>query len=214
MPKRLKVNQGDRFSRLTIVKEVEPIYWKKYKKRMFLCKCDCGNETIVRLEYLRSGHTKSCGCLRTDEIVSLNKTHGQCNTKLYRLWSSMLRRCQTKSDSNYPNYGARGIEVCNEWQDFEFFYDWSMANGYKKGLSIERIDVNGNYEPSNCEWIPRPLQARNKRNTTFITHKGVTKPLVEWAEELNMNTETLRSRISYGWTIEKALTTPVRNRGW
>jgi hypothetical protein len=213
MGKRLDIKPGDRFSRLTIIKEVEGQYWGKYKHRQFLCKCDCENETTVRLEYLRSEHTTSCGCNR--ELISFKsrKTHGMSGTNFYNKWASMVRRCRDKSDTNCKNYGARGIKVCVEWLEFEPFHDWAMVNGYEEGLTIERKDVNGNYEPGNCEWISRSMQARNKRNNHLITYDGETKTLIEWAEELQINYGTLYSRISYGWTIDRAFNLPVRNDG-
>jgi len=161
--KRIEVKPGDRYGRLTVIREVEPIKWRKYKKRMVLCKCDCGNETTVRLEYLRSGHTKSCGCKSVDTLISHRKTHGLSKIRLYRIWAGMLNRCRNKNVKSYQHYGAKGVKVCAEWYEFEAFYKWAMSNGYRRDLTIDRIDPYGNYEPNNCRWIPKGEQSRNRR---------------------------------------------------
>lgn len=139
-------------------------------------------------------------------------THQMSGTKLYNVWMSMNHRCYTKSDCNYYKYGARGITVCDEWRnDFKAFYDWSKSHGYKEGLSIDRIDNNGNYEPSNCRWVTRLVQANNTRRNQMITYLGKTQSLPDWCRELNLNYKTTRTRINdYKWTIERAFTTPTK----
>lgn len=170
MGKRLNVTASDRFGELTIVKEVEPIKWRKYKKRMFLCKCHCGKETIVRLEYLRSGHTKTCGCAIIETLVEHRLTHGLTGTRLHRIWNGMKGRCYNQNRKSYKDYGAKGVTVCEEWHDFEPFYKWAMNNGYEQHLTIERKDPFGNYDPPNCEWIPKGEQAKNKRCHVVNAH--------------------------------------------
>lgn len=129
-----------------------------------LCKCDCGNETIVLKANLVRGHTKSCGCNRSINARKLFTKHGQCGTRLYRIWVEMVHRCYLKSDTNYKKYGARGITVCDEWRnDFKSFYDWSMSNGYTDELTIDRIDSDGNYEPTNCRWATYKQQNLNRK---------------------------------------------------
>jgi hypothetical protein len=164
MGKRLDIKPGDSFSRLTIIKEVEGKYWGKYKHRQFLCKCECGNERIVRLEYLRSGHTTSCGCLREVELIKINATHRQSGTRLHRIWASMLGRCRNKSHTSYKDYGAKGVKVCVEWYKFEKFRDWALENGYREDLTIDRINPFGNYETSNCRWATMLEQRHNRRS--------------------------------------------------
>lgn len=191
---------GQRFGRLTVIKYVGESQW--------LCKCDCGNETIVDRGHLRTGHTKSCGCLKLR-----NENHGTkhhlTHTTLHRLWCGMIGRCYVKSNSGYKNYGGRGITVCEEWNnDFMSFYNWAIANGWKEGLTIDRIDVNGNYEPSNCRWVEWKTQARNKRNNTTITWNGETHCLKEWEEITNL---PICKRYFNGWTIEDMFTKPKRN---
>jgi hypothetical protein len=208
--RRIKVVPGERFSSLTVIKEAESIKPGKYKIRMIHCKCDCGNETIVRLEYLKSGHTKSCGCASTKELVKHRRTHGLSGTRLYGIWNGMKNRCYNKNRKSFKDYGAKGIRVCDEWLEFEPFYNWAMKNGYKENLSIERKDSMGNYEPSNCTWIPFEEQAKNKRNTIYLEYKGVKKSLSEWSEILKIKHEILYSRYSFGWTTDRIFEQPVR----
>ena len=168
---------GKRFGRLVVLEQAEYHIDKKGRKiRMWKCKCDCGNETIVRHGGLQSGKTTSCGCFHKEIVGSLNRTHGlsaNCG-RLYPLWKSIKYRCYNINSKDYANYGGRGIVMCNEWKnDFLAFHDWAIANGYKeektdKGLNIltiDRIDVNGNYEPSNCRFVTNDVQAKNKRDT-------------------------------------------------
>lgn len=205
--------QGQKFGRLTVIEKAGPsdnhgILWR--------CKCDCGNICEVRSNYLRNGQTRSCGCLRSEASTAkairmgeLNVKHGQCRrgqkNPLFNVWHTMRARCKYPNHISYHNYGARGITVCDEWQEFESFYEWAMANGYKKGLEIDRIDCEGNYEPSNCRFTTRLENSRNKRNTTYLTAHGERRPLVEWAEFLNVNMRTIRSRLNRGWSEEEAL---------
>ena len=187
---------GQRFSRLTVIERVKShklndkhAYWK--------CLCDCGNYCIVASHHLRSGETKSCGCLN----------NGKSYTRLYRIWNDMKCRCYRYKETAYKYYGDRGIIVCDEWlNDFQAFYDWAMANGYDDTLTIDRIDVNGNYEPSNCRWVSRKVQMNNTRRNHLITYNGKTQTIAQWAEELNIKQNTLLYRIRRGWSIEKALT--------
>ena len=170
MRRKIEVSPGDRYGRLTVIEEAPPIQWRKYKKRMVHCICDCGKTTTVRLEYLRSGHTKSCGCKSVDTLVSHRKTHGLTGTRLYRIWAGMLNRCRNKNVKSYKHYGAKGVRVCKEWHKFEPFYNWAIKNGYRSDLTIDRVDPYGNYEPSNCRWIPKGEQARNRRNNAGGSH--------------------------------------------
>lgn len=136
--------------------------------------------------------------------MKYNKT----NIKLYDVWQHIKQRCYNNNNQAYPNYGGRGIEVCKEWlDDFMTFYDWSINNGYKEGLTIDRIDVNGNYEPSNCRWVDRKIQARNRRNNRNITINGETHCLKDWCKILNLNYNTVSSRLHYNKfiTVRKAL---------
>lgn len=205
--KKLDVNPGDRYSRLTIVKEVER---KNKVRRRFLCQCDCGNTKEIDLCNLNNGNTSSCGCLWKEVISKSSVTHGLSGTRIYRSWAHMLGRCGNENDKRFEHYGERGIEVCEEWLDFQNFYDWATENGYSDELTIDRIDVNGNYEPSNCRWATWKEQQNNRRNNRLITFNNETLTSEEWADRLGIDSGTIRYRLSIGWTVKDALMKPAR----
>lgn len=134
------------------------------------------------------------------------------SNRLYRIWRNMRRRCYKSSAKNYNYYGGRGIKVCDEWVDnFDAFHDWSTDNGYNNDLTLDRIDVNANYSPSNCRWVTWKVQNNNARFNHLITYNGVTKTLTEWCETFNLNRDAIYSRLNkYGWSVERALTTPIK----
>lgn len=206
---------GEQFNRLLVL-DLYKI--DKYRHLYYLCKCDCGNETIVRADGLLRGTTVSCGCYKNEQrreqckkMQDMNKKHGLYNTPLYRTWVSMKDRCYNINGIPYKWYGFRGITVCKEWKNnFQAFYDWSLKNGYQKGLSIDRIDTDGNYEPSNCRWTTMKEQMNNTRKNRYIIYNGTTHTLSQWSEILNINSRTLLSRFNMGWSIERAFTTPVQ----
>lgn len=258
---------GQRFGRLIAIK---PVGKNKFNQVMWLCKCDCGNEKTIAMSSLKSGASKSCGCLRKEcareavfldltrerfgrwAVVSLSKTnthktywnckcdcgtekevradhlvngcslscgclskekattHGKSKTRIYKIWLQMRRRCYDSNQKNYELYGGRGITVCDEWEhDFMTFYNWAMINGYKEDLTLDRIDVNGNYCPENCRWATKKVQANNRRNNHLITHNGETHTVAEWSEIANIPYVTLEHRINAGWNTHDALTTPI-----
>jgi len=209
--KRLDIEPGDRYGRLVIIQEVNQLL----SRRFCLCKCDCGNQKVIGLGDLSKGHTKSCGCLRK---INHRKTHGKSirtngrAPRLYEIWRGMRQRCLNENHPSWHNYGGRGISICKEWDDYEVFHNWAISNGYRDDLTIERIDNDGNYEPDNCKWIPRNKQPMNSRHNRMIAYNGQTKYLAQWAREQGFNYGTLLFRLN-GWTIEKALTTPVRATG-
>ena len=179
---------GKRYGRLVVISYDGKKTCGKAKKTMWKCKCDCGNECSVSSGDLRSGHTTSCGCYHNEIVGKLNRTHNLSNKcgRLYPLWKSIRHRCYCKTSKDYRNYGGRGIVMCDEWKnDFQSFYEWAIDNGYReekteKGLNkltIDRIDVNGNYEPKNCRFVTNAVQARNKRNTMSDSERYRTCPV-------------------------------------
>lgn len=207
---------GMRFGKLTVLEYTN----KRNLNRNILwrCLCDCGNEIYVATSCLNSGHTKSCGCEKNN-FVEMGKIGGKfgkhhlSRTRLYKCYNHMINRCHNSSNIQYKDYGGRGITVCEEWKnDFMSFYNWAMSNGYKDDLTIDRIDVNGNYKPSNCRWVNMQKQNNNRRNNHIIIYNGERKILEEWSRILpiNISSAELRYRIMNNWSIEKAFKTPVR----
>lgn len=192
---------GNRYGRLTVISRAES---KKRKtggsRTMWNCQCDCGNIVVVDGDHLKSGHSKSCGCI--------TKKHGMFGTRIYKIWDSMYQRCYNSNHAAYKDYGGRGITVCDEWlHNFQAFYEWSMSNGYADNLTIDRINVNGNYEPSNCRWATDIEQHNNTRKNRYIEFNGETHTMAEWARITGIKYATLASRIiTKGWSIERALT--------
>lgn len=206
MPKNKKLEIGDVFGRLTVI---SLHHTKKYTNpsginkniEYYLCKCECGNMIITSKDHLKRGRTRSCGCLFSETHTKHNIRH----TRIYRIWCLMKSRCYSKNSNSYYNYGARGIRICKEWKENPMaFYDWAVANGYKDNLSIDRIDNNGNYEPSNCKWSTKQEQNKNQRRTRLITYKGQKKCLADWEKELGFTKGKLGYRIRNGWPLEKA----------
>jgi hypothetical protein len=190
---------GMKFGRLIVLKLA---YTKRASKTLYyyLCKCDCGKEHIVLKSSLLNGLTRSCGCYNNEiraEQCKKRAKHNLTNTRLHSIWEKMNGRCYCKTQPDYMRYGGRGIAICDEWKnDFKSFYDWSMNNGYQDDLSIDRIDVNGNYEPSNCRWVDEKTQQRNRRNNRLITYNNETHCLFEWAEIFGINPKILSQRLN------------------
>jgi len=206
--------KDQRFGRLVVSHDTGE---RKHRQVVWHCRCDCGNEVNVVGYDLTSGRTTSCGCYQRERSVEANTVHGmnrQGETHpVYVVWKSMLQRCENPNNPEYKNYGGRGITVCDEWHDAQVFINWALASGWQKGLQIDRIDNNGSYEPSNCRWVTRKENSRNKRNNRLITFDDKTQTMAEWAEEAGISYLVLCSRINqYHWPIERALTEPVRRR--
>ena len=190
--------KGNKYGRLTVLNYSHIKNHKSYWR----CKCECGNETIVRSDCLKDGSTKSCGCFNIDGHKVENPLS---QDKLYHVYHGMIQRCNNSNTKYYKHYGGRGIKVCNEWlKDFNVFKKWAMENGYEDGLTIDRRDVNGNYEPDNCRWVDQKTQCNNTRRNVNITYHGETHNLTEWSEILGINRNTLNYRINNGWELEKA----------
>lgn len=201
---------GQRFGRL-IAKSIA--YKDKHGSWKWNCDCDCGNSCIVDGGSLRSGTTQSCGCYKKERLRFNHLQHGVSRTALAAVRNAMIQRCCNSNSKDYPNYGGRGITVCAEWKSNPIsFYDWAFSHGYKKGLCIERINNDGNYEPSNCKWATKEEQNNNQRSNRFLTYNGETKNLTQWAKEKKVSRYCLDDRLKRGWTIEETLTTPVNTR--
>lgn len=211
MSKKVFLNEGDVFGRLTVIREVESVLSGKMLRRFYECKCECGTITRVRLEYLRSGHTQSCGCFRVEQTINALTTHGDRKSKLYSVWAGMVSRCRNQS----PRYGGRGISVCDEWNtSYSAFASWAKANGYNEHLTIDRIDNDGNYEPNNCRWVTCKIQSNNRSTNKVLSAFGEEKNISQWAEDSRclVSFKTLHQRVTYmNWDAERAITTPSRS---
>lgn len=208
---------GKKYGRLTVIgfREVKTssghyVGWD--------CKCDCGN-TIYgkRPSAIKSGELRSCGCLKKEQekynIVGKQTKHGMTDTRLYSIWCSMKRRCYNTHDAAYPHYGGKGVKVCNEWLDFEVFYDWAIRNGYADNLTIERIDIDKDYCPENCTWITLAMQTHNKGDTRKVNLNGEVMPLKTACETLGLPYKAVHLRITrYGMTFEEAISRPFADK--
>lgn len=257
-----KINRiGQRFGQLTVISEAE----RAGKNTVWLCRCDCGTETLVMAGNLTSGGSTSCGCYRRANLVGQvfgfltvveesgrtakgaiewlckcscgstvnrdsttlrlgrttscgcssrsrthGRTHGQTGTPLYRRWQAMIQRTSNSSHPFYEYYGGRGIKVCDRWRESFEAFAADMGPSFSPDLELDRIDTNGDYEPSNCRWATRTQQARNARSNRRLTFRGHTMTVSEWAETLGLNASTIRARLNkHGWPVERALTTGV-----
>lgn len=189
---------GKKYGRLLI----ESGFFQK-GKAYFNCVCDCGAQRTVYKHDLTSGKTLSCGCYSKDLGHTLHRKHGGTNERLYSVWCGMKRRCYNTNDSEYHNYGGRGIVLCDDWcDDYAAFREWALSHGYEEDLSIDRIDVNGNYAPDNCRWIPMREQPSTRRN--IILYNGI--PAVKIAQENGISKNLMLARYKrLGWSLEEAI---------
>ena len=198
-----KDETGNVYGKLTVI-SLDHVNGKAY----WLCECECGRQKAISGDKLRSGNTKSCGCYQKQfrESGSGHKTHGMTRSRLYTEWSNMRSRCNNPKNIMYKNYGGRGICCCNEWKHFDTFMHWALKSGYTDELTLERINVSGDYCPDNCCWIPKEKQYLNRTDSHFITAFGKTQTIKEWADETGLKYDTIHARIKYyGWDAEKAL---------
>lgn len=200
---------GQRFGRLTVTRRISN---NKWRQAVWLCRCDCQNEKTITTSDLKSNSTKSCGCLRK-EGNNLKHGHNRIGkqSKTHKSWDSMKQRCINRNNKDYKHYGNRGITVCNEWLEFTNFI--TDMGEQPIGCSLERINNDKGYYKENCRWATRQEQARNRRNNRQLLHNGKTQCIAAWAGEYNIPQSTLRRRLFvYDWSIEKALTTPIRKK--
>jgi len=196
---------GTRFGRLVVLRVAGrgPTRWE--------CVCDCGALCIAIGHKIKSGHTKSCGCLRKETIAEIGRassTHGMNGKTEYSIWQNMKDRCLNPRSKDYANYGGRGVSVCEKWLTFEGFFE-DMGNRPSLEHSLDRIDNDGHYSKENCHWATQRQQHRNKRTNKIIEFNGESLCAIEWAERLSMPDSTLHSRLDRGWSVERALTEPV-----
>lgn len=198
MPKKIILKKGQRFGKLTVIKEVKT----NKKGTHYLCECDCGNSIIANASNLKRGHKISCDCLRwsSDSV----RKHGMSGSRPYMAWANMKRRCNDKTNKEYNNYGGRGITYNNKWETFQGFWE-DMKEGYADNLTLDRKDTNKNYYKENCRWITLKEQANNRTNNHYVTYKGKTLTLMQLSEKYKINYELLPRRIRDGWSIEAAL---------
>lgn len=190
---------GQKFGRLLVL---EYDHTGKNDVAFWLCKCDCGNEKIISRGNLKNGTTVSCGCYHHNKITS----HDGCKTRLYSIWTAMKKRCFVTTHQAYKNYGGRGIIVCDEWKnDFVTFRDWALGNGYHEVLTIDRINNNGNYEPSNCRWATIKEQMRNRSKTAYVTIDNITRSISEWSEITGISYGNIFYRFKAGYSGEDLL---------
>lgn len=202
---------GKKFGRLTVIEDSGQ---RKYGSVIWVCSCDCGKTVFVDGYSLRTGRKKSCGCYKGTG----NLKHGMSKTRLYRIWESMLTRCENKANVSYRLYGAKGVTVCDEWHKFQPFAEWALSNGYEDSLSIDRIDNSKGYSPDNCRWANLSEQANNRSCTIIIEKDGESKPLATWCKELGLSYALVYNRIhKMGWSFDRAISEPVhtqyRNKG-
>ena len=198
---------GKRFGKLVVIAKGEK---GLNRENRWICRCDCGNITQSISGYaLRKGDTKSCGCFRNEQSSIRNSKHRLSNTRLYNIWSGMKKRCLNKKNHAFKNYGGRGISVCEEWRNsFEAFFEWAVSHGYTDELTIDRIDNNGNYEPSNCRWVTMKDQQSNKRKI-MVEENGELKTVAQIAAESNVSQATIYRRLKSKGANELGQTAPA-----
>lgn len=199
---------GKQFGRITVLSRAE----SRGKQTYWLCQCSCGTEKEICAYNLTKGLTNSCGCLSVEKFTDRSKTHGLSNSREYQIWMGIKARCTCETNSAYKYYGAKGVKVCDAWlNSFEqFLADMGEA---PEGMSIERIDVSGNYEPSNCKWATQEEQANNKTNNRFITWRGKTMTAAQWGRKVGLCSHTILRRLRDGWSVDRTLTIKNGNTG-
>lgn len=202
-----RLPDGTRLSRLVILdSKIEN------HARVYRCRCDCGRVVYAKRKDLVHGKVKSCGCLIKEQATS----HKMSRSRLYRIWAGMKNRCQNSRNTHYKNYGGRGITICTEWEEFEPFMKWALEKGgydeWDKRLTIDRIDTNGNYCPSNCRWVTNEAQQNNKRDNLTVIYRGTRYTASQLARIANISPDVMIKRLGeLHWSVDRALKTPVHH---
>lgn len=210
----LKDLSGERFGRLVVLERASDRVFSSGRKAVqWKCVCDCGNEKIVASTHLTSGDVTSCGCYYREsrQNCGRDEIHGLAGSRIYHLYENMKYRCNNPKAAGWESYGGRGIQVCDDWNrpdGFESFYKWALENGYSDDLSIDRIDVNGDYAPENCRWADKETQRNNQRNSVLITYQGKTQSAGQWSKETGLDRHLLVRRAKKGLPPEMIFAPP------
>lgn len=180
----------------------------KAKQYLWNCKCDCGNNSVAIGSNLIRGNTKACGCVKLTEIGDRTRKHGMVKSRIFKIWAGMRKRCMNPNCFAYKDYGGRGITICKRWDKFDLFYE-DMGKTYSDNLSLDRINPNGNYEPTNCRWATMKQQNNNRRNNRIVKCDGIEKTLAQWSEISGIHPTTISNRIKVGWDIVDAIYKPT-----
>ena len=198
-------HEGEVYNRWTIIKIING--------KKCIAKCECGNEKEVYTNNIISGKSKSCGCLARENNAKRMTTHGESKTKLYKVWRGIKTRCTDSKSKSYVFYGGRGIKMYDEWyKSYEIFSKWCYENGYKDGLEIDRIDVNKNYEPSNCRFVTRLVNANNKRDNHYLTINGESHTIAEWSRIKNISQNLIIGRLKRNWSLDDIFKSKTEDR--
>lgn len=197
----------------TVIRYIGTVHPKR-SNSVWECQCDCGKILNMRVKNLKSGNTKSCGCSTSAMIIAAHTSHGMRHSREYATWESMIGRCLNPNNPSYKDYGGRGIRVCRRWRKFENFYaDMGTKPGSGREYSIDRIDVNGNYEPKNCRWATAWQQMNNTRKTVFVEYKGMKMSRAHFSKTIGVSVSMIRTRLKYGWSADKIVSLSESTRG-
>lgn len=200
---------GQKFGRLLVKKHIGS---DDNHQALWQCICDCGNEHVATGHNLIRGVCKSCGCLKNELSSARLTKHGESRSRVYDIWVAMIQRCHNEHHNRYKHYGGRGIVVCDEWRNNpDSFIQWAKNNGYSDDLTIDRIDVNGNYEPENCRWISNFEQQQNRTNSHLIEYEGKTFTISQLARAFQIKPNVLERRLKSGWDVDRAIKQPIRH---
>lgn len=205
------VSPGEKYGKLTVV---ELAIDGNANKRKWLCKCECGGDKITSEDNLKRGHCKSCGCLYS-KIGGKSKhgtERGESKTRLYKIWSRMIWRCERPNYKYFKDYGGRGIAVCSDWHNFKLFKEWANNNGYSEYLSLDRIENDKGYSPDNCRWATAKQQANNRRNNVKVFYQGEERTIAEWADKFGFNYPRFYQALKRGQTIADCIEKEVNRR--